>query len=212
MAILLRESSEIRLNEEKLTELRELSAQGKPITVVGLLTTCDKKNGNGRIYPYSIFKKEADRYLEEIVRKGYAMGCCDHEDSSEISLKTASHVIDDLWWKDGDQGEKNLFGKLRLLNTPMGNIAKEIVLSGIPLGISSRAIGSVEKNREQDADVVQPDFHLITYDIVATPSNPGSFLGINESKKIANFDPNKVLPREFRIKEALNELLKKEIK
>lgn len=212
MAILLRESTELRLNEDKLAELRELSSQGKPVTVVGLLTTCDKKNGNGRIYPYETFKKESDRYLAEIVKKGYALGSLDHEDSSEISLKTASHIIDDLWWKDSDQGEKQLFGKLRLLNTPHGQIAKEIVLSGIPLGISSRAVGSIEKNHAQGADIVQPDFHLITYDIVGTPSNPGSFLGISESKKIINFNPNKVLPSSYRIKEALSELLRKESK
>ena len=207
-AILLRESTELRLDEAKLTELREMNAQGKPITVIGLLTTCDKKNGNGRIYPYDIFKKESDRYLDEVVKKGYAMGECDHADNAEVALKHASHVIDDMWWKDGDDGSKQMFGKIRLLNTPMGQIAKEIVLGGIPLGISSRAVGSVEKDHHRDADVVQPDFHLITYDIVATPSNPGSFLSISESKKIV-FNPDKTLPSEFRIKEALRELLKK---
>lgn len=206
--ILLRESNELRLEETKLTELRELNAQGKPITVIGLLTTCDKKNGNGRIYPFDIFKKESDRYLDEVVRKGYAIGSCDHENDAEISLKTASHVIDDMWWKDGEDQSKQLFGKIRLLHTPMGQIAKEIVLSGIPLGISSRAVGSVEKDHHRDADIVQPDFHLIAYDIVATPSNPGSFLKISESKKI-NFNPDKALPSQFRVKEALRELLKK---
>jgi hypothetical protein len=133
---------------------------------------------------------------------------CDHEDQAEVSLKTASHVLDDIWWKDGEDNSKQLFGKIRLLNTPMGQIAKEIVLSGIPLGISSRAVGSVEKDHKMGADVVQPDFHLITYDIVATPSNAGSFLKLSENKQI-NFNPDKVLPAKFRVKETLAELLKK---
>lgn len=208
MAVLLRESTELRLDESKLQELRELNAQGKPIVVIGLLTTCDKKNGNGRIYPYNVFKPELDRYLNDVVRKGYALGECDHDDRAEVSVKNASHVIDDLWWKDGDDGSKQLFGKLRLLNTPMGQIAKEIVLSGIPLGISSRAVGSVEKDHLKEADVVQSDFHIITYDLVATPSNNGSFLKLSENKKI-NFDPDKTLPTQFRVREALLELLKK---
>jgi len=208
MATLLRESTELRLDESKLQELRELNAQGKPIVVIGLLTTCDTKNGNGRIYPYNVMKPEADRYLADVVRKGYAIGEADHRDEAEVSVKNASHVIDDMWWKEGDNGVQQLFGKLRLLNTPMGQIAKEIVLSGIPLGISSRAVGSVQRDRLKEADVVQPDFHLITYDLVATPSNPGSFLKLSESKQI-KFNPNKVLPSEFRIKEALLEILKK---
>jgi hypothetical protein len=205
---LLRENVELRLNEEKLNELRELNSQGKPITVVALLTTFDKVNGNKRIYPYETTKKDFQRYLEEVVRQGNALGELDHNDEAEVAVTNVSHVIDDVWWKD-DGPEKQLFGKIRLLNTPRGNIAKELVLSGIPLGISSRAVGSTEKDYAKDADVVQSDFHLITYDLVATPSNPGSFLKISESKIIKNFDPSKVLPAGIRIKETLKELLGK---
>ena len=123
-------------------------------------------------------------------------------DSPVISLKNASHIIEDLWWAGSDN--KEVYGKIRLLDTPNGNIAKSIVLSGIPLGISSRAVGSVKK--VNDVDVVDEDLQLICFDIVSNPSTSNAYLNLQEIK---NFNPRKILPAEIRIKEILDELLNK---
>jgi hypothetical protein len=174
----------------------------KPITVVGVVQRADAKNQNGRIYPYEILKKEVDRYIEECVKKGVAMGQLDHTDKAIIDLQNVSHLIENLWW--GGDGNKDLMGKIKILKTPAGRIAEEIVKAGIPLGISSRAVGSVMRNEAQGADVVGDDLQIVCWDLVGTPSTHQAYLSMHE-----NFDPLKALPRPARIQQTLKELLKK---
>lgn len=197
---ILKEYNTLRVEPEILKEYA--SDPSKPISVVGVIQRADAKNQNGRIYPYSILKKEADRYLNEVVKPGHAMGQLDHIDSPVIELEKVSHLIEDLWWDGPDK--KDLYGKIRLLNTPKGQIAQQIVKEGIPLGISSRAVGSVSQNESTGTDVVGEDLQLICWDLVGTPSTHQAYLRLHE-----NFDPSKVLPSPIRIKSVLQELLKK---
>lgn len=126
-------------------------------------------------------------------------------DEPIIQLERVSHIIDDVWWDGPNQDE--VWGKIRLLDTPKGEIAKKIVLQGIPLGISSRAVGSVDS--KDGCDYVKDDLNLICWDLVGTPSTDKAYLRLHEAKEIKNFNPQKVLPAKYRIKETLKDLLSK---
>lgn len=126
-------------------------------------------------------------------------------DNPIIELDKVSHVLEDIWW-DGPE-KKEVWGKIRLLNTPKGLIAKSIVLDGIPLGISSRAVGSVHS--EGGCDYVEDDLNLICWDLVGTPSTDNAYLKLHEAKEIGSFDKRKIYPAQLRIKDTLRELLKK---
>lgn len=205
---LLKEIYQIQITEGMIKEFQQMKADGQPIVVIGIIQRGDQKNQNGRIYPYNILKKECDRYLEDVVRKGLAIGELDHTEEPVIQLKNVSHVIDDIWW-DGPE-KKDVYGKIRLLSTPAGKIAENILLSGIPLGISSRAVGSVSKNEAQGVDIVGEDLNIICWDLVGTPSTNDAYLRLHEAREIKDFDPNKVLPPKMRLEQALKELLGKE--
>lgn len=198
--LLLREYTTISIEPELLKEFA--GNPDKPVTVIGIIQRADSKNQNGRVYPYNIMKREVDRYLSEVVKKGVALGQLDHIDSPIIELKNVSHIIDDIWW--GGEENKDVYGKIRLLDTPSGKIAKEMVKNGIPLGVSSRAIGSVSKNESKGEDVVGEDLQMICWDLVGTPSTHNAYLALHE-----NFDPMKSLPTPARILATLKELLKK---
>ncbi len=204
---LLKEYYEVSSDEKVLTELRSAHAEGKPMIVVGTIQRADAQNQNGRVYPYKILKKECDRYKQDLVDRKMAIGELDHTEEPIIQLKNASHIIEDLFW--GGPENKDVMAKIRLLNTPMGKVAQEIVASGIPLGISSRAVGSVSKNESSGADVVGEDLQIICWDLVGTPSTHNAFLKLHESKRVFDFNIEKALPKEFRLKQAFKELLKK---
>lgn len=206
MSLLLREHYGLNLKEEKLNELKEMDRAGRPIVVVGVIQRADAKNQNGRIYPYEILKKEVDRYKNEVISCGNALGELDHVDDPVVHLDRASHVIEDLWWEG--PGEKEVWGKIRLLNTPKGDLAKKIVLDGIPLGISSRAVGSVDSH--DDCDYVKDDLNLICWDLVGSPSTHNAYLKLHEAKEIGYFNNRKSFPAQMRIKNTLNDILKKQ--
>ncbi len=201
---LLKEYYALAPGQEILKELKDRNSRGEPMIVTGVIQRANAKNQNGRIYPRDILMKETERYIKEFVERNVALGELDHEDSPVIQLKNVSHKINKVWWENDD-----VIGEVQILETPAGKIAKEIVLSGVPLGISSRAVGSVSKNEAKAADVVEEDLQLICWDLVGIPSTQNAFLKLREGIEIKNFDPSKVLPKELRIKEALEELLKK---
>ena len=205
MSRLLVESHKLNLNEEKLNELREDDKAGRPIVVVGIIQRADAKNQNGRIYPYDILRKEVDRYKNEVISQGNAIGELDHTNEPIIQLERASHVIEDLWWDGPDQ--KEVWGKIRLLSTPKGQLAKNIVFDGIPLGISSRAVGSVESRG--DCDYVKEDLNLICWDLVGTPSTHSAYLKLHENKQLGYFNERKIYPAQYRIKDTLKDILGK---
>ena len=146
--------------------------------VEGILATCEVKNGNGRYYSRDLWEREIDKYMES-VRANRALGELDHPDSSIINLKNVSHNIKKIWW-DGD----HVMGAIELLPTPSGNILRALFENRIPVGVSSRGMGSLKQMG--DLMEVQDDFELLCWDFVSTPSNPGSYMKekgmMNESK------------------------------
>ena len=146
--------------------------------VQGILATSEIKNGNGRYYSRELWEREIDKYMEN-VNANRALGELDHPDSSIINLKNVSHNIKKIWW-DGD----NVMGAIELLPTPSGNILRALFENKIPVGVSSRGMGSLKQMGELME--VQDDFELLCWDFVSTPSNPGSYMKekgmMNESK------------------------------
>ena len=150
--------------------LRE--AKGRPgvFEVEGVMQRAKAQNQNGRVYAKPILERESKKYTEEFVKNGNAFGELDHPESPVVSLKNASHIVKDLWW-DGD----DLMGRVELLNTPSGNIVKEIIKAGHTIGISSRGTGSVQQTNEGTLEV-QNDFELVCWDFVSNPSTHGAFM------------------------------------
>lgn len=188
-----------------LNEMREADREGRPVVVVGIIQRADSKNQNGRIYPKSILEKEIDRYKREVIGNKNGMGELDHTDQPLIQLQNVSHILEDVWW-DGE-GKNEVWGKIKLLPTPRGDIAKNIILQGIPLGISSRAVGTVDSRH--DGDYVNEDLNLICWDLVGTPSTDNAYLKLHEAKEIKNFNPKNVYPAQYRIKDTLRRILGK---
>jgi hypothetical protein len=146
--------------------------------VEGILATCEVKNGNGRYYSRELWEREIKKYME-CVNANRALGELDHPDSSIINLKNVSHNIKKIWW-NGD----HVMGAIEILPTPSGNILKALFENRIPVGVSSRGMGSLKQMGELME--VQDDFELLCWDFVSTPSNPGSYMKevgmMNESK------------------------------
>ena len=138
--------------------------------VTGVMQRAGAKNQNGRVYDKQVLRREVNNYMENFVKVGNAYGELDHPESAIVSLKNASHVVKDRWW-DGD----DLCGKVELLNTPSGNIVKEIIKGGHTIGISSRGTGSVKPTNEGHLEV-QDDFELVCWDFVSNPSTHGAFM------------------------------------
>jgi hypothetical protein len=151
--------------------------------VEGILATAEVKNGNGRYYSRDLWEREMNKYMSS-VKENRALGELDHPDSSIINLKNVSHNIKKVWW-DGD----HVMGAIEILPTPSGNILKALFANGIPVGVSSRGMGSLKQMG--DLMEVQDDFELLCWDFVSTPSNPGSYMArLNESK---GYNPNKYI-------------------
>ena len=159
-----------RLSKQQINEAVQNMTSGKPFYVTGILQSAGKKNQNGRVYPREVLIREANRYGQNEIQEGRAYGELDHPDSQVVNVKNASHTIEELWW-DGD----NLMGKLEILDTPSGNIVRNILLAGKTLGISSRGLGSVKQVTENTVEV-QDDFELICWDFVSNPSTRGAFM------------------------------------
>ncbi len=164
------------VSKEQINE--SLNKNDGKLIVQGILQRAEIKNMNGRIYPKDILIREVKKYEESFINEKRALGELDHPDSSVVSLKNVSHNILETWW-DKD----NLMGRIEILSTPAGNILKELFKADVKLGISSRGLGSLKKTKvnEKEADEVQNDFELISWDFVSTPSTPGAYMHtINE--------------------------------
>jgi hypothetical protein len=149
------------------------------VTLVGKLQEAEQKNGNGRVYPREILQREVEKYADGPIKTRTALGELDHPEASVVNLANTSHVITKVWWNGND-----LMGQLQLLPTPAGNIAKALVMAGIPLGISSRGMGSVKQLGETVE--VQDDFELLCWDLVSVPSTPQAYMQLAESKKFGS--------------------------
>ena len=165
--------------------IRESKNKPGVFEVEGVMQRASAENQNGRVYKKEILEREAKKYMDEFVKRGNAFGELDHPESPVVSLKNASHIVKDLYWKGDD-----LMGKVELLNTPAGNIVKEIIKAGHTIGISSRGTGSVQQTNEGTLEV-QPDFELVCWDFVSNPSTHGAFMNpvsLSEGKvKVSKF-------------------------
>ena len=150
--------------------LKESKERPGVYEVEGVMQRAVAKNQNGRTYSKAILERESKKYIQEFVQNGNAFGELDHPESPIVSLKNASHIVKELWWKGND-----LMGRVELLNTPAGNIVKEIIKAGHTIGISSRGTGSVNQTNEGTLEV-QADFELVCWDFVSNPSTHGAFM------------------------------------
>ena len=171
----------MKLITEQIEDVKILTEErdGKKLLYIeGVFLQSELKNRNGRMYPFSVLEREVQRYNEEYVKSKRALGELGHPDGPTINLDRVSHRITDLH-AEGN----NFIGKAQILDTPMGNIAKNLLGEGVQLGVSSRGMGSIQK--KEDCNVVADDFMLTTAaDIVADPSAPDAFVnGIMEGKE-----------------------------
>ena len=168
------------LTEEEKRDMRENGA----VYLSGVMQRCDEKNGNGRVYPGQILRREVKNYMN-VVKENRACGELDHPEDSVVNLKNASHMVTDLWWDGND-----LYGKIKVLSTPAGKILQALINDKVKLGISSRGLGSVSQAPE--GTMVDDDFQLICFDIVSEPSTQGAFMMMNEAKDLKNNKKNNI--------------------
>jgi hypothetical protein len=163
---------------ENVNVLVEETNGKKTLYIEGIFLQSEIKNRNGRVYPYDVLNREVQRYNEQYVKSGRALGELGHPDGPTVNLERVSHKIVSL----KSEGS-NFVGKAQILSTPMGDIAKNLLESGVKLGVSSRGMGSLEERN--GANYVRDDFMLATAaDIVADPSAPDAFVnGIMEGKE-----------------------------
>jgi hypothetical protein len=176
MKTLLIDHTSFQVANIQILENKQLGDGKSLVTLKGKLQEAEQKNGNGRVYPREILEREVKKYSDGPVKTRTALGELDHPEASVVNLANTSHVITEVWWEGND-----LMGKLQLLPTPAGNIAKALVMSNIPLGISSRGMGSVKQLGETVE--VQDDFELLCWDLVSVPSTPNAYMSLAESKQ-----------------------------
>ena len=145
--------------------------------IQGPFLMANEANKNKRVYPLEEMVKEVNRYQSEMIETKRATGELNHPSSPEINLERVCHVITDL------KQNGNIFeGKSKVLSTPMGQIVRSLILDGVKLGVSSRALGRLEEDGKGVNRVA--DFKLVAVDVVADPSVPSAFVnGILESKQ-----------------------------
>lgn len=150
--------------------------QKKGTYIKGVFLQGNLKNRNGRVYPMETLDREVNRYNKDFVERKRAFGELGHPQGPTINLDRVSHMITELK-KDGN----NYIGKAKIMETPMGNIVKNLISEGAQIGVSSRGMGSLKQ--KNGINEVQNDFHLATAaDIVADPSAPDAFVeGIMEN-------------------------------
>jgi Prohead core protein serine protease len=165
--------TEMNQDVKFLTEKKEDGT--KSVYIEGIFMQAEKPNRNGRIYGKGIMEREVQKY-QELINEKRSLGELGHPPNPSINLNQVSHMITGLKFEGND-----IYGKAKILDTPMGKIAKNFIEEGVRLGVSSRGLGSVKLNKE-GVNEVQDDFHLATVDIVADPSAPDAFVqGIMES-------------------------------
>ena len=193
------------LNNNLLNENFKLKPN-EPVLINCILQKWGVKNKNGRIYPKDVLEPQVDIY-QDLVSSNSAVSEADHPDSSIISLQNISHMVTKMWWGKGEQANV-LYGQLKLIVSPgyinMGIVSvvgDKIVLylqNKIKLGISSRGVGTLKEINGEN--LVQNDFELIGFDLVATPSTPGAYLFPEKSGDIS-FGENYVKKNGILLKE-----------
>ena len=162
---------------EEVAYLTENANGEKQHFIEGVFMQAETKNKNGRVYPKPILVKEAQRYVTEYVNKNRALGELNHPTGPSVNLDRVSHKVTWLYENNND-----FYGKAKILDTPCGQIVKNLMNEGVKLGVSTRGMGSLEKRG--GVNVVKEDFMLAAIDIVADPSAPNAFVnGIMEGRE-----------------------------
>jgi hypothetical protein len=140
------------------------SKDGKELVMSGLFIQGDTKNQNGRVYPQREIQRAVENIRARLGKGETVLGELDHPEELQINLDRVSHIITDMYCEGA-----NGFGKLKIIETPMGNIAKALLQGGAKLGVSSRGSGNVDNGGNVS------DFDIVTVDIVAQPSAPDAY-------------------------------------
>ena len=143
----------------------ESANDGKDLYMKGICIQGGVKNANQRVYPVSEISDAVGSLNEQISKGNSVLGEVDHPDDLKINLDRVSHMIESMWM-DGPNG----YGKLKILPTPMGNLVKTMLDSGVKLGVSSRGSGNVAESSGHVSD-----FEIVTVDVVAQPSAPNAY-------------------------------------
>tara|TARA_B100001094_G_scaffold312147_1_gene348526 strand:+ start:22 stop:630 length:609 start_codon:yes stop_codon:yes gene_type:complete len=183
--------------QDLLTEEEKRYVADGGMILSGIMQMTETKNGNGREYQHKTMLREVKNY-QKLIKENRALGELDHPDDSVINLRNCSHMVTSIWMED-----KNVMGKIKVLDTPSGKILKELVNGGVTVGVSSRGMGSVRE--EAGRTIVEDDFQLICFDMVSEPSTPGAFM-MREAKEFNN----NVFTKADKINRLLNEVLSEE--
>jgi hypothetical protein len=143
----------------------ESANEGKDLYMKGICIQGGVKNANQRVYPVSEISNAVKQLNDQIVQGNSVLGEVDHPDDLKVNLDRVSHMVEDMWM-DGPNG----YGKLKILPTPMGQLVKTMLESGVKLGVSSRGSGNVSEGSGNVSD-----FEIVTVDIVAQPSAPNAY-------------------------------------
>lgn len=180
----------------------------KPFIVDAVFQKYGIKNANGRIYPEGILKREVEKYQQRI-RERRAIGECNHPSESTIDLSRVSHNIIELHWEG-----RTLVGKMELnitegfrrhgIVTSCGDQVANLLLNGYKIGVSSRAVGSVEER--MGVMMVGDNLDLICWDVVADPSTPNAYISVNGEEELRPYYEAK---EQDQSKSALNEKIAK---
>jgi hypothetical protein len=200
-------------NKRFVNEVNKLS-QGQqvvtdPLIVYAVMQKYGVENKNERVYPEAILRREAENYLK-LIKEKRAMGEADHPESSIVAVSRISHNVVDLWWEGNV-----LMGKLEIIMSPgfvnqgiiscEGDRVANYIRQGLKIGVSSRGVGSLEK--ENGKNMVQDDFELICWDIVTSPSTPGSWIYNEEPSSEQQMSESNKKNEDKVLKDSLNNFL-----
>lgn len=165
------EMGNVNLIREGLDE----STGKKTLFIEGVFAQAEKKNRNKRIYPKKVLESAIEKYIEEYVAKNRALGELNHPKEVAPNPERACILIQSLDWKNND-----VYGKAKVLSTPMGEIVKSLINDGVQLGISTRGVGSIKEQNGQT--LVESDYSISAIDVVSNPSGIDCFVnGILEN-------------------------------
>jgi len=190
--------------EFEIIEEQDNLRKGNSLYVKGPFIGCNQINKNGRLYNLDDTRGEVNRYIEEMVIPGRAMGELNHPSSADVNLERACHLVTELY-EEGD----TFYGKSKVLSTPMGQILRALINDGVKVGMSTRALGSLQEAGNHN--VVQ-NMRLIAVDAVADPSFPKAFVnGILESKQWVLSDSGKYEEVYENFEKTISKLPKKDV-
>ena len=181
--------------QDLLTEEEKRHVAEGGIYLTGIMQKADTRNGNNRIYPEHVLRREVKNY-SKLVKESRAIGELDHPESNVVNLASVYHMVTEIWMEG-----KDVMGKIKVLNTSAGQVLQELVRGGVSVGISSRGMGSVRESVGGET-IVEDDFQLICFDMVSEPSTPGAFM-MKESVELQG----KLFTKADRINRLLNEVL-----